>query len=226
MQNSECDVATPWVFRQLALRATSAEEEGNSIRLNIPRTMIFNDDGHHHLLITAQDGRLRVQGSSATPPNGHPPEDPDGRMRSAVGFMRQLNQSDDPSCVVRLVSAGCLGCIRQRTRTQIINVNWFMWMDTFKPRYSSIKYRTDRPLFSWPQARVSWLTTSCSSFSQVWYADNEHEVMDARLGLKLVASISWRQQLVALQGHVVPQRVEYGVYRASEDVCDGVQIDS
>lgn len=58
-----------------------------------------------------------------------------------------------------------------------------------------------------------------AAFSQVWYADNEYEILDARFVLKLMTSTSWRQQLVALQGHVIPHRVEYGVYRASEDVC-------
>lgn len=101
MQDLKGDVATPWVFRQLAWRA-GAEEEGSSIRLNIPPTMIFNDDGHHSLLLTAQDGRLRVQEPSATPNSNSPQDDPDGRMRSTLEFMRQFNQSD-LSCVVRLV---------------------------------------------------------------------------------------------------------------------------
>lgn len=63
-----------------------------------------------------------------------------------------------------------------------------------------------------------------TAFSQVWYADNEYEIMVARFVLKLMASTSWRQQLVALQGHVVPDRVEYGVYRASEDVCFSILL--
>lgn len=50
--------------------------------------------------------------------------------------------------------------------------------------------------------------------------------MDTRFVLKLSAensspSSSWREQLVALQGFVVPQRVESGVYVASEDVSSG-----
>ncbi|CAM9506461.1 unnamed protein product [Ectocarpus fasciculatus] len=60
----------------------------------------------------------------------------------------------------------------------------------------------------------------------VWYVDGEREIMDTRFVLKLSVgnsstSSSWREQLVALQGFVVPQRVESGVYVASEDEIFG-----
>ncbi|CAN0407851.1 unnamed protein product, partial [Ectocarpus sp. 12 AP-2014] len=60
----------------------------------------------------------------------------------------------------------------------------------------------------------------------VWYVDGEREIMDTRFVLKLSAensspSSSWREQLVALQGFVVPLRVESGVYVASEDEIFG-----
>lgn len=53
---------------------------------------------------------------------------------------------------------------------------------------------------------------------QVWYGDGRHEVLATRLVLKLSSTTKWRKHLAALQGYVVPYRVENGLYRASEDV--------
>lgn len=38
------------------------------------------------------------------------------------------------------------------------------------------------------------------------------------LELALEGSSRWKEQVIAIQGHVVPQRVESGFYRANEDV--------
>lgn len=53
---------------------------------------------------------------------------------------------------------------------------------------------------------------------QVWYADNEHEVLGIDFVLKLASSASWRQQALAVQAHVVPARLETGVYHSNEEV--------
>lgn len=53
---------------------------------------------------------------------------------------------------------------------------------------------------------------------QVWYSDGQHEVLDTSYILKLSTSTTWRKQLMALQGHVAPQSVEFGIYQANEDV--------
>lgn len=42
--------------------------------------------------------------------------------------------------------------------------------------------------------------------------------MDITFALSLAESTSWRKQVVALQGHVVPVATKSGIYHASEDV--------
>lgn len=60
---------------------------------------------------------------------------------------------------------------------------------------------------------------------QVWYSDGQHEVLDTSYILKLSTSTAWRKQLMALQGYVAPQRMEVGVYQASEDVNTNTKYD-
>lgn len=50
--------------------------------------------------------------------------------------------------------------------------------------------------------------------------DGQHEVMNTRYVLALSANKEWMKQLAALQGHVVPQRVELGIYHRDEDVSN------
>lgn len=59
---------------------------------------------------------------------------------------------------------------------------------------------------------------------QVWYADSRHEVLATRLVLKLSSTTKWRKHLVALQGYVVPCRVESGLYRTGDDVIHAALI--
>ncbi|CAM9559311.1 unnamed protein product [Scytosiphon promiscuus] len=57
----------------------------------------------------------------------------------------------------------------------------------------------------------------------VWYEDGEREEVDTHLvrRLALEGSSLWEEEVIAIQGYVVPQRVEAGFYRANEDALFG-----
>lgn len=81
-------------------------------------------------------------------------------------------------------------------------------------------WRTTRDVIPDSADGLPTIATPSPCFCDVkaWYVDGEHETLEMCQLKTLSGNFAWRKQLAALQGYVVPQHVEYGLYRASEDV--------